>query len=118
MAGLIDSGTAIAFGLTTTALGTLVPIRRDAGVPECRFGFHILSAGAVGGFLPIVAMAVLLSGKNAAHGTASLVSLGLSRLLVAKPIDYGSKRAGVAAPGLNWHSASYCRSPRVSASTS
>ncbi len=50
----------IAIALTTTALGTLLPILRDNGMLGGRFGPFILSAGAVGEIGPILAMALLL----------------------------------------------------------
>ena len=58
----------IAIGLTTTALGTLLPILRDNRMLEGRFGAFIMAAGAVGEFLPIVAVAVFLSANGAFLG--------------------------------------------------
>jgi Kef-type K+ transport system membrane component KefB len=47
--------------VTTTALGTLMPILRDAGVLGGRFGNYLVAAGAAGEFLPIVAVSVILA---------------------------------------------------------
>ena len=55
----------IAIGLTTTALGTLLPILRDNQMLDGRFGGFIMAAGAVGEFLPIVAIAIFLSANGA-----------------------------------------------------
>ncbi len=63
--GLVHDRVVFALCLTTTALGTLLPILRDAQVFESRFGPVILSVGAVGEFGPVVAVAVLLTTKNA-----------------------------------------------------
>ena len=71
----------IAIGLTTTALGTLLPILRDNRMLEGRFGAFIMAAGAVGEFLPIVAVAIFLSGKGAFLGLLSLVLIGGVALL-------------------------------------
>jgi Kef-type K+ transport system membrane component KefB len=58
----------VAIGLTTTALGTLLPILRDNQMLEGRFGGFIMAAGAVGEFLPIVAIAIFLSASGAFLG--------------------------------------------------
>jgi Kef-type K+ transport system membrane component KefB len=67
--GLTLIGTAldalvIGLALTTTALGTLLPILRDAGLVEGPFGARIMAIGSVGEFAPIVAIAVLLDGRD------------------------------------------------------
>jgi Kef-type K+ transport system membrane component KefB len=71
----------IAIGLTTTALGTLLPILRDNQMLEGRFGAFIMAAGAVGEFLPIVAIAIFLSAQGAFLGLLSLVVIGGVALL-------------------------------------
>lgn len=105
-AGVINSGTVIAIGLTTTALGTLLPILRDADMLHGRFGSYIFSAGAVGEFLPIVAMAIFLSTQGAIFGLVSLIGLGALTLAVVKLIDYGSRHRWGARLGLSEHSTS------------
>ena len=47
--------------LTTTALGTILPIVRDAGLVKSPFGARVLAIGALGEFGPIVAMSLLLT---------------------------------------------------------
>jgi Kef-type K+ transport system membrane component KefB len=47
--------------MATTAIGTLIPILRDAGELRTRFGTYLLAAGAVGEFGPILLVTVLLS---------------------------------------------------------
>jgi len=54
----------IGLALTTTALGTLLPMLEDNGEMHTPFGVHVLAIGAVGEFLPIVAITLLLSGHN------------------------------------------------------
>jgi len=51
--GFVRTFVPIALGLTTTALGTLLPILRDGGMLTGRLAPYILSAGAVGEFLPV-----------------------------------------------------------------
>lgn len=63
----------IGLALTTTALGTLLPMLRDAGALETTFGNHVLAIGTVGEFGPIVAIALLLTGSNPVSTTILLV---------------------------------------------
>ena len=79
--GFVHAFVPIAIGLTTTALGTLLPILRDNQMLEGRFGEFIMAAGAVGEFLPIVAIAVFLSAKGAFSGLISLVVVAVIALL-------------------------------------
>jgi Kef-type K+ transport system membrane component KefB len=79
--GFVHAFVPIAIGLTTTALGTLLPILRDNRMLEGRFGASIMAAGAVGEFLPIVATAVFLSTQGAFLGLLSLILIGGIALL-------------------------------------
>jgi Kef-type K+ transport system membrane component KefB len=54
----------IGLALTTTALGTLLPMLEDNGEMHTRFGALVLGIGGVGEFLPIVAITLLLTGHN------------------------------------------------------
>src|SRR5918995_97049 len=51
-AGLVRAFVPVALGLTTTALGTLLPILRDNDMLGGRFGRYLLAAGAVGALYP------------------------------------------------------------------
>src|SRR5262245_52658209 len=48
--GLVDSALIVGAALTTTALGTLVPILRDAKETSTRFGAYAMAHGALGEF--------------------------------------------------------------------
>ncbi len=61
LAGVIDATVLVALALTTTALGTLMPILRDTGILDQRFGGFVLGAGAVGEFGPVVIVSVILA---------------------------------------------------------
>ncbi len=63
--GLVLDSVVVALCLTTTALGTLLPILRDAGVLRTAIGPSVLSVGAIGEFGPIVAVALLLTDRDA-----------------------------------------------------
>ncbi|MFE1379278.1 cation:proton antiporter [Streptomyces sp. NPDC058740] len=69
-----DKGVFIGVALTSTALGTVLPVLRDAGDLHGRFGNVVMAFGAVGEFGPIIAMALLLSGRSAAESTALLAA--------------------------------------------
>lgn len=63
-AGLALDTVVVGLAITTTALGTLVPILRDAGVWDTKFGSFVSAIGTVGEFGPIVAVALLLTKKE------------------------------------------------------
>jgi Kef-type K+ transport system membrane component KefB len=60
-AGAIDAPVLVGLALTTTALGTLMPILRDSGLLGERFGTYIVGAGAAGEFGPLVAISIVLA---------------------------------------------------------
>ncbi len=83
--GFVRAFVPIALGLTTTALGTLLPILRDSNMLVGRFGAYILAAGAVGEFLPVVGIAIFL-GSGRFVGLVSLAAMGgLALLLTVAP---------------------------------
>ena len=68
--------------LTTTALGTLLPMLRDADILTTPFGGFMLAIGTVGEFGPIVAIAILLTGDNPL-GTGVLLVVFVAVAVVA-----------------------------------
>jgi len=72
--GFALSGLLIGLVLTTTAIGTLLPIFRDRGILATRFGVFAVAAGAVGEFGPILAITLLFSGDNPAKESLLLVA--------------------------------------------
>lgn len=71
-AGVVLSGLLVGSAMTTTALGTLLPILRDAGQLETNLGRYVLGAGAVGELGPILIVTVLL-GSTTEPGTQLLL---------------------------------------------
>jgi Kef-type K+ transport system membrane component KefB len=57
--------------LVTTSLGTLVPILKDDGVLETRFGTYVMGVGTIGEFGPIILVSLLLGVDRA--GKAALL---------------------------------------------
>lgn len=72
---LVPGETAVIIGiaLASTALGTLLPILRDAAELHTPFGKAVTALGTVGEFGPLVAISVFLGGRN--PGIATLVLL-------------------------------------------
>ena len=66
----------IAIALTTTAIGTLLPILGDAGVLPTRLGTHILAGGSMGEIGPIIAISVALASDDPGHTTVLLLVFG------------------------------------------
>ncbi|MEI2784654.1 MAG: cation:proton antiporter, partial [Candidatus Nanopelagicales bacterium] len=91
-AGIVNDFLAIAVALTTTALGTLLPIMRDSGIMASPLGPFIFAAGAIGEFLPIVAMALLLSGSGPLTGLLALLGMGLTTFVVLMVIRQVQRR--------------------------
>jgi Kef-type K+ transport system membrane component KefB len=79
----------ISLTLTTTALGTLLPILRDANLLEGRFGARVMAIGSVGEFAPVLAVAVLLDRRSPGTTTALLLLFAVvavvAALLAARP---------------------------------
>ena len=75
--GFVRAFVPVALGLTTTALGTLLPILRDNDMLGGRFGRYLLAAGAVGELFPVLAIAVFLGASNKFVALGSLVAVGI-----------------------------------------
>ncbi|TGB07531.1 cation:proton antiporter [Streptomyces sp. MZ04] len=73
----LSKSVVIGTALTSTALGTVLPILRDSGDLRGRFGTVMMAFGAVGEFGPIIAMAVLLSGRDPGVSTVVLAAFAV-----------------------------------------
>jgi Kef-type K+ transport system membrane component KefB len=81
--GLVRAFVPVALGLTTTALGTLLPILRDNDMLGGRFGRYLLAAGAVGELFPIIAIALFLGASNKFVALVSLVAVGVLAVILS-----------------------------------
>jgi len=81
--GKVEDTVAVAIALSSTALGTLLPMLRDRGELSTKFGTFFMGAGAWGEFGPIIAIAVLLGTKSSFAAIISLLVFGLIALLLA-----------------------------------
>lgn len=75
--GGFDKGVYIGTALTSTALGTVLPMLRDSGGLDGRFGTVTMAVGSVGEFGPIIAMALLLSGRAPARSAVLLAAFAV-----------------------------------------
>ena len=82
-AGLVRAFVPVALGLTTTALGTLLPILRDNDMLGGRFGRYMLAAGAVGELFPVFAIALFLGASNKLVALASLLAVGVLAVVLS-----------------------------------
>jgi Kef-type K+ transport system membrane component KefB len=77
LAGVVLSLVFVGAAMATTAIGTLIPILRDAGELRTRFGTYLLAAGAMGEFGPIMLITLVFSTKNPASEAAILIAFVL-----------------------------------------
>ena len=90
----------VGLALTATALGTLLPIVRDAELLPTRFGSWVLAIGSIGEFGPIVAIALLLSGRRPLSAAVLLVvfvvlAVGAAWLATRAPAPWLSRLLSV-----------------------
>ena len=81
-AGYIKDYVPVGLALTTTALGTLLPILRDNGMLGGEFGRHVFAAGAVGELFPILIIAVFLGQRGSFVALASVALVGALALML------------------------------------
>jgi Kef-type K+ transport system membrane component KefB len=82
-AGFVRAFVPVALGLTTTTLGTLLPILRDNDMLGGRFGRYLLAAGAVGELFPIFAIALFLGASNRFVALGSLAAVGVLAVVLS-----------------------------------
>jgi Kef-type K+ transport system membrane component KefB len=81
--GFVTAFVPVAIALTTTALGTLLPILRDNNMLAGRFGRFIFAAGAVGEILPILAISLFLGAEQTWWEALVIASIAALAFLLA-----------------------------------
>ncbi|MEO2476937.1 cation:proton antiporter, partial [Eggerthella lenta] len=84
---------AIAIALTTTALGTLMPILKERGLMGTQVGESVLAYGTWGELGPVLAMALLLS-TRAEWKTVLILLAFVALCVVAAVVPAKAKKAG------------------------
>jgi Kef-type K+ transport system membrane component KefB len=82
-AGIVLSLLYTGSAMATTAVGTLIPILRDAGELRTKFGTYLLGAGAAGEFGPILLVTLVLSTTQPLHEALILLSFIALAAIVA-----------------------------------
>ncbi len=77
LAPTVEAGVFIGIALTSTALGTIMPMLRDAGELSTPFGLAVTAIGAAGEFGPLVAVSLFLSGRSPLLAAAVLVGFAV-----------------------------------------
>jgi Kef-type K+ transport system membrane component KefB len=92
-AGVILSLLYTGSAMATTAIGTLIPVLADAGEMRTRFGTHLLAAGAMGEFGPLLLITLVLSTVGSLKSTVILVAFIAVAVAVAlvelRSLPYG-----------------------------
>lgn len=83
LSGAIHAEVAVSIALTSTSLGTLLPILKDSGMLGTRVGNAVMHHGAFGELGPIVAMALLLGSRGPVQSLAVLMFFGLAAVGVS-----------------------------------
>lgn len=84
---LSANGIAIAIAMTSTAIGTILPILRERGLLSTAVGAAILNHGAVGEVGPIILMALLLGSRSTWQSAAVLALFLAITLLIVRFTD-------------------------------
>ncbi len=100
--GLVRAFLPVALGLTTTALGTLLPVLREKGLLGGRLGRYLLATGGVGELFPVLAIAVFLGSQGRVAALVSLAAVAVLAVvlgLLRRGVREGSRLAVVVAAG-------------------
>jgi Kef-type K+ transport system membrane component KefB len=81
----------VTIALSTTGLGTLLPILRDGGQLETPFGRLLLAAGTVGEVVPIVAVSLALSQRYSSWQEVGFLLAFLALVALAAAVGMGAR---------------------------
>ena len=81
--GYVHDFVPVALALTTTALGTVLPILREHGLLDRPFGRYFLASGAIGELFPILAIAVFLGVNSRLSALFSILVISLIAVALA-----------------------------------
>jgi len=81
----------VGIALTSTALGTIMPVLRDSGDLRTPFGVAVMALGAVGEFGPLLAISLFLSGRSPLAAALVLVAFAV---IAGAAIWYAARGGG------------------------
>jgi Kef-type K+ transport system membrane component KefB len=82
-AGYVHAFVPVALALTTTALGTVLPILREHHMSGGTFGRMFMPIGAIGELFPILAIAIFLGVNSRLSALISIAAIGLVAVILA-----------------------------------
>ena len=95
--GLVRAFLPVSLALTTTALGTLLPIVRDHDMLTGSFGRYLFAAGAVGEMGPVICIALFLGTYNSLVELLGIATVaGAAYVLTLLPRALAGTRVGLA----------------------
>jgi Kef-type K+ transport system membrane component KefB len=83
LSGAVHAEIAVSIALTSTALGTLLPILKDSGMLTTPVGATVMNHGASGELGPVVAMAILLGSRGPVRSMVVLLAFALVAVAVS-----------------------------------
>ena len=86
---VVQAPVMVALTLVTTGLGVLLPVFRDGGHLDTRFGRLFLAAGTIGEVGPIVVMSLLLSQRYSTWQEVGFLVVFLAIVIVAAAVGLG-----------------------------
>ena len=93
LAGFVHAFVPVALALTTTALGTLLPILRDNDMLRGPFGENIFAAGAVGELGPVLALSIFLGANGSWRSALAIATIVLAAYVAARiPVWFAGTR--------------------------
>ena len=81
--GYVHAFVPVALALTTTALGTVLPILRENHMSGGAFGRMFMAVGAIGELFPILAIAIFLGVNSRLSALISIAAIGLVAVILA-----------------------------------
>lgn len=87
--GLVISGILTGSAMSTTAIGTILPVLRDTGQLDARFGPSMLAVGAVGELGPVMIVTLLLTVHASTASQGLVLALFIVVTIVAALLSSG-----------------------------
>src|SRR5215475_13430142 len=87
----VDAPMMVIIALTTTGLGTLLPILRDSALLDTSFGRMVLAVGTLGEVCPIVAVSLALSDRYSTWQEFALLLAFLALVALAAAVGMGAR---------------------------
>jgi Kef-type K+ transport system membrane component KefB len=91
--GLVETPLLVAIILSATSLGVIVPVLKDVGELDTRFGQLVLAAATIADFGGVILLSLFFSGESGPGSTAILLSAFLGLLVVAFAVIRTAERS-------------------------